>query len=168
MAFQKNHLKLTFEGLLFLPSPVMSSRTSVILTAWKQLKKGRLCLLSTHDYDGTHLQTLRERLSLPTTKAIQAFSISAFLSSSLESFGHFERHHFSDSRLVIKATFSQKVSFFQSFCNVTTSFDYNYKKYVPRPSKSPQSIKYPKYSLWMWSSFVTLIQFTFPYIIPNT
>ena len=141
MAFQKNHLKLTFEGLLFLPSPVMSSRTSVILTAWKQLKKGRLCLLSTHDYDGiAHLQTLRERLSLPTTKAIQAFSISAsFFPFSLESFGHFERHHFSDSRLVIKATFSQKVSFFQSFCNVTTSFDYNYKKYVPRPS-----LKVPK------------------------
>ena len=140
MAFQKNHLKLTFEGLLFLPSPVMSSRTSVILTAWKQLKKGRLCLLSTHDYDGTHLQTLRERLSLPTTKAIQAFSISAsFFPCSLESFGHFERHHFSDSRLVIKATFSQKVSFFQSFCNVTTSFDYSYKKYVPRPS-----LKVPK------------------------
>ena len=95
-------------------------------------------------------------------------SFSSFFPCSLESFGHFERHHFSDSRLVIKATFSQKVSFFQSFCNVTTSFDYNYKKDVPRPSKSPQSIKYPKYSLWMWSSFVTLIKFTFPYIIPNT
>ena len=101
---------------------------------------------------------------------IGLLNLSFFLSfpCSLESFGHFERHHFSDSRLVIKATFSQKVSFFQSFCNVTTSFDYNYKKYVPRPSKSPQSIKYPKYSLWMWSSFVTLIKFTFPYIIPNT
>ena len=44
--------------------------------------------------------------------------------------------------VIIKATFSQKVSFFQSFCNVT-SFHYNYKKAAQRGfSKSL------KYSLW--------------------
>ena len=64
----------------FLP-PVMMRRTSVILTARKQLKKGRPCFLLTTTM--AHLQTLRERLSLPTTKAIGLLNLSFSLSTSL-------------------------------------------------------------------------------------